>query len=61
MQKYGNDVASFWCNVVMSYLKFTITECQTAHAAQICFQNVLSNLFKKLYDEIRVLIVLSLK
>ena len=60
-QKYGNDVAPFWCNVMVSYLTFTITECQTAQAAQIWFQNVLFNLLKKLYDEIRVLIVLSWK
>ena len=33
-----NDVASFWCNVMMSYLTFMITECQTAQAAQIWFQ-----------------------
>ena len=60
-QKYGYDVASFWCNVMMSYLILTITECQAAQAAQIWYQNVYFNLLKKLCDEIRVLIVPSLK
>ena len=60
-QKYGNDIASFWCNVMMSYLTFSIKECQTAQAAQVWFQNVHFNLLKKLCDEICVLIVLSLK
>ena len=39
---------------MMSYLTFTFTECQTAQAAQIWYQNVHSNLLKKLCDEIRV-------
>ena len=42
-------------------LTFTITECQTEQAAQIWYQNVHFNLLKKLCDEIRVLIVPSLK
>ena len=46
---------------VLAHMSFTITECQTAQAAQIWFQNVHFNLLKKLCDEIRVLIVLSLK
>ena len=56
-----NDVAPFWCNVMMTYLTCMTTECQTAQAAQIWFQNVHFNLLKKLGDEIRVFIVLSLK
>ena len=60
-QKCGNDVTSFWCNVMMSYLTFTITECQTAQAVQIWFQNVHFNLLKKFRDEIRVLIVLVIE
>ena len=60
-QKYENDVVSFWCNAMMSYLTVTITECQTAWAVQIWFQNVCFNLLKKTCDEIRDLIVPSLK
>ena len=60
-QKYGNDVDLFLCNVMMSYLTFMITECQTAQAVQIWFQHVRFNLLKKTCDEIRVLIVSSFK
>ena len=60
-QKHGNDVALFWCNVMMSYLTLMITECQTAQADQIWFQHVRFNLLKKTCDEIRVLIVPSFK
>ena len=42
---------------MMSHLTFTITECQTAQAAQIWIQNVHFNLLKNLCDEICVLIV----
>ena len=61
VQKFGNDVALFWCNVIMSYLTFMITECQTAQAVQIWFQTVLFNMLKKTCDKIRVLIVSLLK
>ena len=60
-KKYRNDVALFWCNGMMSYLTFMITECLTAQAVQIWFQHVRFNLCKKTCDEIRVLIVPSLK
>ena len=60
-QTFGNDIASFWHNVMMSYLPFMITECQSTHAVQIWFQNVRFNLLMKTFDKIHVLIVTSLK
>ena len=51
VQKYGNNVASFWCNVMVLFLTSIISECQTAQTVLIWFQIDRFNLLKKTCDE----------
>ena len=46
MTEAGMMSLRFGATVMMSYTALMITECQTAQAAQICFQNIRYNLIK---------------